>query len=112
MKTFIAALLALSVLCTSTPLFAAAEGSGGAMIADAFIVRPVGIVAIVAGTAAFVASLPFSLISGSTGNAARTLVAAPAKFTFARPLGCFDQAESYGGESNCPKAPQPDEAQR
>lgn len=106
MKTLIAVLLALALVCTSTLSFAAAaDGSGGAMIADAFIVRPVGIVAVAVGTVAFIGSLPFSLISGSTGDAARALVAAPAKFTFSRPLGCFNDADSYGGESNCPKAP-------
>jgi len=57
------------------------------MIGDALLVRPMGIVATVAGTAAFVLALPFTLPSGTAEQAARTLVVEPAEYTFRRPLG-------------------------
>jgi len=65
------------------------ENSAGAMTADLLLVRPVGIVACVLGSAVFVVSLPFSLLGGNSGESAQKLVAEPAKFTFTRPLGDF-----------------------
>jgi hypothetical protein len=63
---------------------------GGDMVADLVIVRPVGLVASVLGTAGFVISLPFTLLSGSVGDSAHELVGKPFEYTFARPLGDFD----------------------
>ncbi len=63
--------------------------SAEVMTADALLVRPLGIVATVAGAGLFVISLPFSAIGGNVGQAAEALVVAPAKMTFARPLGQF-----------------------
>jgi hypothetical protein len=60
-----------------------------AMAADFFVVRPLGIVASVLGTAVFIVSLPFSALGGNTKTACRKLVQEPAKFTFTRPLGEF-----------------------
>lgn len=65
------------------------ELSGGLMIADAILVRPLGIVATVGGTLMFIVSLPFSALGGNTGEAFDRLMADPAVFTFARPLGDF-----------------------
>ena len=65
------------------------DPSGGAMFADFVLVRPVGIVALVAGSVLFVISLPFSALGGNVKVAARSLVVNPAKFTFTRPLGEF-----------------------
>ncbi len=65
------------------------DPSGGAMFADFVLVRPVGIVALVAGSVLFVISLPFSALGGNVKVAARSLVVKPAKFTFIRPLGDF-----------------------
>ena len=62
----------------------------GSMAADALIVRPLGIVAIVGGFGMFVISAPFSLLGRNAGAAWKALVVHPAKFTFARPLGDFD----------------------
>ncbi|MFT5709446.1 MAG: hypothetical protein ACI8QT_000132 [Halioglobus sp.] len=58
------------------------------MAADLVIARPIGLVMTVAGTAAFIVSLPFTLLAGSTGEAAETLMIGPAKTTFSRCLGC------------------------
>jgi len=63
--------------------------SAEAMTADILVVRPLGIVATVVGSAIFIVSLPFSALGGNTKTACRKLVQDPAKFTFKRPLGDF-----------------------
>jgi hypothetical protein len=63
------------------------EATGEAMLADVFILRPVGLAATVLGSVAFVVSLPFTLPTRSVDKAAQRLVVDPAKFTFVRPLG-------------------------
>jgi len=63
--------------------------SGEAMTADFFIIRPLGIVTSVLGTAVFIVSLPFSALGGNTKTACRKLVQDPFEFTFQRPLGDF-----------------------
>ena len=60
-----------------------------AMAADLFVIRPLGIVTSVLGTAVFIVSLPFSALGGNTNIACQKLVVDPAKFTFKRPLGDF-----------------------
>ncbi|MBT8371048.1 MAG: hypothetical protein KJO34_08810 [Deltaproteobacteria bacterium] len=59
------------------------------MVADALIVRPLGIVATILGAGLFVISLPFSALGKNVKEAGQKLVVAPAKFTFTRPLGEF-----------------------
>jgi len=60
------------------------------MIFDLVLLRPLGLAATVIGTAFFIVSLPVSAIGGNTGEAAKKLVVAPAKYTFSRPLGAED----------------------
>ena len=55
--------------------------------ADLLIARPGGLAATILGTAVFVVGLPFTLINGSTEQAAQKLVVEPAQYTFTRPLG-------------------------
>jgi hypothetical protein len=62
--------------------------SGGAMIADALIARPLLAVATLGGTALFVVSLPFSAMGGNVDAAAEALIKTPAEATFRRCLGC------------------------
>lgn len=57
------------------------------MVADLVLLRPLGIVATVIGTAVFIVSLPFSVLGGNTKEAFHRLVIDPATFTFKRPLG-------------------------
>lgn len=64
------------------------EPSGGAMVADALVARPLLAVATVGGTAIFLVTLPFSALSGNVGEAADTLIKTPAEATFRRCLGC------------------------
>ena len=59
------------------------------MVADALIVRPLGICATILGVGLFVISLPFSALGKNVKEAGQKLVVAPAKFTFVRPLGEF-----------------------
>ena len=64
------------------------ERSGGEMVADAVIARPIGLVATGLGLAVFVVSLPFSALGGNVDESAELLVAGPARATFQRCLGC------------------------
>jgi len=62
---------------------------GGAMVADFLILRPLGILTLVAGFTCFVLSSPFSALGGNIHTAWDKMAADPAQFTFARPLGVF-----------------------
>lgn len=58
-----------------------------AVVADAAVVRPFMLVTTALGTAAFIVTLPFSLLGGNVSEAGEKLVAGPARYTFLRPLG-------------------------
>ena len=79
----------IAVLFTTASPVARAfdDGSFEAVSADIVVVRPVGFVATVLGSALFVVSLPIAAISGSTKDTAEALVYTPARLTFTRPLG-------------------------
>ena len=62
---------------------------GADMLVDALVIRPLGVVGTVLGAAATVLSLPFTVPSGSVGDAAHYLIVEPAEYTFKRPLGDF-----------------------
>lgn len=57
------------------------------MAADLILVRPIGIVAILFGTAVAVVGIPFSALGGNTADTFNKLVVDPSKYTFKRPLG-------------------------
>lgn len=59
------------------------------MVVDVLLVRPLGLVSVVVGTAVFIVALPFSALGRNVKASAKKLVVEPAKFTFARPLGEF-----------------------
>ena len=92
-KSLLAGVLAL--VLTAGPVLAYDQEQGrrdpttGEMFIDATIGRPLGLFAMVLGTAAFVVSLPFTITSHSTDEAAKTLVRAPTTYTFKRPLGRY-----------------------
>ena len=65
-----------------------------AMAGDLVVARPIGLVMTVAGAAAFVISLPFTLLSGSVGESAEKLVMGPGEATFVRCLGCIEPGYS------------------
>lgn len=64
------------------------DPSALAMVGDAIVVRPLGLVFTVIGAAVFVVTLPFSALGGNVGQAGNTLVAGPFRTTFDRCLGC------------------------
>ena len=61
--------------------------SSSVVAVDAIIGRPLGLATAIAGTAVFLVTLPMSIPSESTSEAAWGLVGRPAGWTFARPLG-------------------------
>ena len=67
------------------------DPSGGMMIYDFILVRPVGIVATAVGGVFYIISLPFSALGDNTDEAAQALVKDPAAYTFQRPLGDFSK---------------------
>lgn len=118
-RTCLSASVALCVAVASSPLHVRAQDpapetkaqatettstSGGVMAvsshsetpdpaevaADALVVRPVGLAATAIGAAIFVVALPFAAISGDVKKTGKTLVGAPANFTFKRKLGDFE----------------------
>ena len=66
-----------------------------AMMGDLLVARPFLIAATAVGTAAFVVSLPFTVLGGNVGEAAEAMVASPAREAFARCLGCTESHEPY-----------------
>ena len=98
LKTLLISLLALilsvgPVLAYEDQEQANREPRGEEMMADAFVARPLGLVAMVLGAVTFVVSLPFTLPSGSADSAQKALVRAPTVYTFKRPLGRFLSCE-------------------
>ena len=87
LMTFSASALAADNVDASFVTEADNTPSSGAIAADIVLLRPLGLAGTVLGTALFVVGLPFEAISGDISGPAKRLVAQPAKFTFARPLG-------------------------
>ena len=94
LRLFMAALLALATTLPGTASaydYLMGDGSlkptGGEMLADTLLVRPVAIVGTLLSTTAFVITLPFSLLGGNVDEAADSLVKEPFQYAFVRPLG-------------------------
>jgi len=64
------------------------EPTGGEMMADALVARPIGLATTILGAATFVITLPFSALGGNIDQAADKLVVEPGRETFVRCLGC------------------------
>lgn len=80
----------IAVACVSAPAFAASEADDAAVLVDVILVRPVGLAAVIVGTAVFIVSLPFTIPAGGVSTAARVLISEPFAYTFVRPIGCHD----------------------
>jgi len=65
------------------------QPDAGAMVADFFLIRPLGLVTLVTGFTVFVLSAPFAELGGNLNTAWEKMAVDPAKFTFSRPLGVF-----------------------
>lgn len=87
LMTFSASTLAADSVNASFSSEADNTPSSGAIAADIVLLRPLGLVGTVLGTALFVVGLPFEALSGDVSGPAKRLVVQPAKFTFSRPLG-------------------------
>lgn len=98
-KGQVAALIAATVIASATATTAQADQysdrifgedhvSGGAILLDAAIARPLLLTGTVVGAGLFVVSAPFSLAGGNVGTAWGALVKAPAEQAFLRCLGC------------------------
>jgi hypothetical protein len=88
-------LLLLSLAAAPAGVLADDAGSvsgdrGTDMLVDAVVMRPLGLVGTVIGAVLTVATLPFTLPSGSAGDAAQAMIVEPAEYTFNRPLGDFN----------------------
>jgi hypothetical protein len=88
----IAAMMTMPLATTvfAEEYFEAEEPSGGAMMFDLAVVRPVGIVATAVGCVFFIVSSPFSALGGNIDTAGEKLVKDPVAYTFKRPLGEFE----------------------
>ncbi len=86
--------LALAALLQPAPLLAESGSwtgdKGTDMVLDLLVLRPLGLLATGVGSVAFVVALPFTLPSGSAGEASCELVRKPFAYTFSRPLGEMD----------------------
>ena len=80
-------------LATTTPAFASPERDPAVVAADALVMRPLLFATTVAGSAVFLVCLPVAAISKSVKSTAQALVVTPAKATFTRQLGDFDDPE-------------------
>ena len=93
MKTkLLTAIIALMLLGSATPTYAYQDRSLD-VVFDAALVRPSCVIVTVAGSAVFLAILPFSAMSGSVKSTAHTLVEVPARAAFTRPIGDFSSIE-------------------
>jgi hypothetical protein len=61
-----------------------------AMTFDLFIMRPLGLVGTVLGTAVYIVALPVNILTLNLADPARRLILEPAKYTFVRSLGDLD----------------------
>jgi hypothetical protein len=96
-RKLISCLLAITLATPSTGFVSSAcaadydsntEGpSGGAMLADAVLMRIPMTAVTIAGAAVFVVTLPFSALGGNVGEAGTKLVKEPFEYAWVRPLG-------------------------
>lgn len=63
------------------------QGSRQDMMGDLILQRPFGLANTLVGIGTWVVALPFTIFSGSVGDAGEKLVVEPAAHTFTRPLG-------------------------
>ncbi len=100
----------IAIIFIAVPAFAeSADDQEYVMMVDVLAVRPFSLAATVFGTAVFIVALPFAIASGSVESVGRTLVAAPFRFTFTRPIGDFSSggAESYSTQPVNPRVEPP-----
>lgn len=95
-RTLISAVLVVFMVCSSSLVHAqreypTAEVNAGTMLFDVVFARPFGFLSMILGSATFLVSLPLTLPTGSTNEAAHRLIVDPTKYTFYRPLGLLEK---------------------
>jgi len=83
------------LLSTSTPAFASGDTDATSVVVDVVVARPTTFALTLIGSVLFVVSLPVAATSGCLDKVAKTLVVAPAKDTFVRPIGDFKEFLDY-----------------
>lgn len=67
------------------------EPSAAVVFMDSLVAKPAGTVVTAGGTALFVLTLPWTIPSKSTDQAARSLIGRPFGYSFVRPVGRSDK---------------------
>ncbi len=78
----------INAMASAANPFDDSQPSALAMYTDLIVIRPIGVVATVVGSVAYVLALPFTLPAGGANEAGKVLVVEPAVYTFVRCLGC------------------------
>ena len=92
--TTLACILAITV-STAAPAFASGVADPAYVVADVLVARPISVGVAAGGAALFVLVLPFAAASRSVKTASDTLLVAPAKDLFTRPVGDLNDWLSY-----------------
>lgn len=71
------------------------EPSAAWMMYDTLFERPAGVAGTVGGIALFAGTLPLTLATGTSGDAARAFIERPARWTFQRRLGRQELDRAY-----------------
>lgn len=90
--------LVIALILVVLPVTVSAEEAGQAvqrrgaeaMAFDGLVRRPIGLLGTALGTGLFIVTLPFSALGGNADEARETLVVEPARDTFSRCLGCWE----------------------
>lgn len=104
-KAYMSRVMVAALLLTLVPFSAQADSpavrepgtgdKGTDMVLDLLVLRPLGLVTTGIGSVLFLVSLPFTLPSGSSGDAACELVSKPLAYTFTRPLGDIEEPDGH-----------------
>ncbi|MGB1883475.1 MAG: hypothetical protein ACPHUF_06195 [Gammaproteobacteria bacterium] len=98
LKPLIAAILLVIALPITAEEVERRQAPGAeAMVYDAIFMRPLTLLGTAIGTAAFIGTLPISIVGGNVGDAAESFVMQPARSTFTRCLGCSSPAGTPSG---------------
>jgi hypothetical protein len=87
--------MAAVIICLLSPMAFASQyaerekPTGGMMMWDILVMRPIGIVGTAVGSVVWVISYPFAYWGGNTDESTEALVQKPYEWTFQRPLGEF-----------------------